>query len=75
MPVPFFVTAERPPREVPEPSEMTPETLLPVFVPPRTNVPVPVVRPTVRLPRSRAAVVGLNVIEPKAPAVFVRLAI
>ena len=74
VPVPLFVTAESPPRLAPAPFEMTPETLLSVFVPPRTNVPVPVLRPTVRLPSSRAAVVGLKVITPRAPAKLKRLA-
>ena len=74
VPVPVLVTAERPPSEAPEPSEITPETLLPAWLPPRTKVPVPVARPTVRLPSSRAADVGLKVIAPRAPAVFTRLA-
>ena len=74
VPAPLLVTAERPPRLAPEPSAMTPETLESVRVPPRTNVPVPVARPTHRLPSSSAAVVGLNVIVPSAPAKLKRLA-
>ena len=66
--MPLFVTADRPPTLAPEPSAMTPETLESAFVPPSTKVPVPVARRTERLPSSKAAVVGLKVIAPSAPA-------